>query len=146
MLAAADARPRQLDLLGERAALEVQPRSLGIDGQVNCHGQRLPAEVEAGLARADSAAGVLHSSGASVALLGELALERVPALSDIASNRSWLGDEVNGVNGVLSAIEPVAIAGALALERVDIGQTLTRSERGLEALVPAPRGRVGVAA
>lgn len=105
----------------ERSALEAQAGRLGIADRVGFLGYRPPDEVEQELARADLFVSVAESDGASIALLEALALGAVPVLSDIPANRAWVED---GVNGVLAAIEPAAVAAAIeraaALDAEDV--------------------------
>ena len=134
----------------ERAALETRAHGHGIEGRVRFHGQRPPEEVEQALARADIYVSVAESDGASIALLEALALGPVPVLSDIPANRPWVRD---GETGVLTAIEPAAVAHAIeraaaldgevvrsanqsvVCERADQDRNLGRLDDRLHALV-----------
>lgn len=111
----------------ERRALEAQAERLAIADRVDFRGHRPPEEVEQALARADLFVSVAESDGASIALLEALALGTVPVLSDIPANRAWVED---GVNGVLTAIVPDAVADAIeraaALDAGDVRLVNTR--------------------
>lgn len=141
------------DLYGdgpERRSLEQQAARLGLGSQVVFHGRQPSEVVEGALAGARLYVSVAESDGASIALLETLALGPVPVLSDIPSNRYWVED---GVNGVLTGVDPsevaVALDRALALdaptvrrenarivsERGDRDRNLTALERMLVALV-----------
>lgn len=96
----------------ERESLSLRAERLGLSGTVRFVGQRPVAEVESELARADAYVSLAESDGASIALLEAMALGAVPVVSDIASNRAWVS---NGVNGILSPIAPVGAS--MALER-----------------------------
>jgi glycosyltransferase involved in cell wall biosynthesis len=102
----------------ERPALEQLVRELGLADRVVFHGYVPENDAERLIARADVYVSVAASDGASIALLEAMALGPAPVVSDIAANRSWIDD---GVNGVLVSIEPQAIAEgvrrALALDR-----------------------------
>ena len=111
----------------ERSALEAQTQRLAIADRVDFRGHRQPEEVEQALARADLFVSVAESDGASIALLEALALGAVPVLSDIPANRAWVED---GVNGVLTALVPAAVADAIeraaALDSVEVRSVNTR--------------------
>jgi glycosyltransferase involved in cell wall biosynthesis len=130
--------------------MEAQAERLRIDGAVRFHGQRPSAEIEQALAGADVYASVATSDGASVALLEAMALGPIPVVSDIPANTAWITD---GVNGILTRIEPAAVADAieralaldaaevrranleLVKERGDLQSNLSALERTLVALV-----------
>jgi glycosyltransferase involved in cell wall biosynthesis len=141
------------DIYGDgtaQAGLEAQAERLRIDGAVRFHGQRPSAEIEQALAGADVYASVATSDGASVALLEAMALGPIPVVSDIPANTAWITD---GVNGILTRIEPAAVADAieralaldaaevrranleLVKERGDLQSNLSALERTLVALV-----------
>jgi glycosyltransferase involved in cell wall biosynthesis len=134
----------------EREELASRANGLGLSTRVSFTGQKSSGEVESALARADVYVSLAESDGASIALLEAMALGAVPVVSDIASNRAWVTD---GVNGILSAIGPARAAeaierglaldqsmvagmnAALVSERADRERNLGALEHRLQALV-----------
>ena len=113
-----------LDSFGEgpsRDELEALAARLGVQDVAVFHGLRPFAEIERALASSDVYVSVAESDGASVALLEAMALGSIPVVSDIPANRAWIED---GVNGILTAIEPTAVAEglerALGLDRAAV--------------------------
>jgi L-malate glycosyltransferase len=133
-----------------RPALAAQAVALGIAESVTFHGHRPSAELERALAGADVYVSIARSDGASVALLEAMALGPIPVVSDISANRAWIDE---GINGVLTAIDPPAVADAieralaldpeatrnlnrrLVKERGDFETNLSALERTLVALL-----------
>jgi glycosyltransferase involved in cell wall biosynthesis len=143
-------RGPELDSLQRLAA------DIGVADRVVFHGYVPERAAEQLLAAADVYVSVAESDGASIALLEAMALGSVPVVSDIAANRLWVED---GVNGVLVDIDPTSIADgvrrALALDRADVRRrnlevvtaradrerNLTACEARLAELVEARRRR-----
>jgi L-malate glycosyltransferase len=139
----------------ERGALEALGRELGLADAIAFHGQIAAPELERLLAEADVYVTAAESDGASIALLEAMAVGTVPVVSDIAANRLWIDE---GVNGVVTPIEPGAVGDAIGRaltldreavaaenlrrvrERADRERNLARFEATLVSLVET-RGR-----
>ncbi len=103
----------QLDVAGDgsqRHALEQLVVELGLGARVTFHGSVAERAAEQLIAAADCYVSMASSDGVSIALLEALALGTLPVLSDITANRAWVTD---GLNGVLVAPEPPAVADAV---------------------------------
>ena len=112
------------DLAGRGAdaeRLERLARDLDVADQVVFHGHVPEDVVELLIARGDVFVSVPSSDGVSIALFEAMALGTVPLVSDIAANRLWIRD---GMNGVVVQITSASIADgilrAVSLERAEV--------------------------
>jgi L-malate glycosyltransferase len=143
----------RLDVAGEgpeRGALEALAGALGVRERVTFHGRIDERAAETLVGGSDVYLSLAASDGVSIALLEALALGTRPVLNDIAANRAWIE---NGVDGVLTPCDPEAVAASIARalrleperarvsafgrvrERADRETNLTVFERLLEGLV-----------
>lgn len=123
-----------LDVAGdgpERENLTQLAAELGVADRVRLHGQVEEAVAERLIAGADVYLSLASSDGVSIALLECLALGTPPVLSDIPANRAWVDD---GVDGVLTQVEPAAVAAAIrqALS-LDLGRARESAYRRVQA-------------
>jgi L-malate glycosyltransferase len=147
----------RLDVAGdgpERANLETLAGELDVSDRVTFHGRVDEHSAEALVGRADVYLSMARSDGVSIALLEALALGARPVLADIAANRAWVDD---GVDGILSQPDPDAVTSAIrralsldadraresalgrVRERADREANLTAFEALLEGLVESAR-------
>ena len=123
----------EYDVLGggpEFERLRSEAASLGVGDCVTFHGHVDEQEVERYLARAHCYVSVAESDGVSIALLEAMALGAIPVISDIAANRRWVEDNVNG--SIVSIDAPSIADGiqrALLLDQASVGASNYRQIR-----------------
>jgi len=129
----------------ERETLEREAKNLNVDSFINFLG-RIPHEEMANLlAQADIYVSTSLSDGTSVSLLEAMASGAFPVVTDIASNKEWIED---GLNGILFPVNDEKMLASKILDSIhdkellERGRKLNRSVIKEKALWPVCIGKI----
>jgi glycosyltransferase involved in cell wall biosynthesis len=120
----------------ERSRLEAKVKGLGLEQSFVFRGTLKPAEIAEELRAADVYVSTSRSDSTSVSLLEAMACGALPVVTDIAANREWIAD---GVNGLIVPSDDASALAAAVLKALDT-PPLRSSGRERNASIIRERG------